>query len=81
MKEYPNLDCDILKVGHHGSKTSTSEEFVKFVTPDEAVISCGINNKYGHPQKEVIDILKRNHVTIRRTDIEGTISYSKVFEI
>ena len=76
IREYPNLDCDILKVGHHGSKTSTSEEFVKFVTPDEAIISCGINNKYGHPHKEVVDILKRNHVTIRRTDIDGTITYS-----
>ena len=76
IREYKDLDCDILKVGHHGSNTSTSEEFIKHVTPEEAIISCGKNNKYGHPHKEVINILKRNNVIIRRTDLEGTITYS-----
>ena len=76
IKEYPNLDCDILKVGHHGSNTSTSDEFIKLVTPSEAIISCGKNNKYGHPHKETLNILKNNKVKILRTDELGTITYS-----
>ena len=70
-----NVDCDILKVGHHGSNTSTSEKFLKAVSPDEAVISCGAKNYYGHPHKEIIDRLNKYNVKIRRTDIEGTICY------
>ena len=46
-----DLDCDILKVGHHGSKTSTSEEFLLATTPMEAIISCGAKNSYRHPDK------------------------------
>lgn len=76
INKYKNIDCDILKVGHHGSKTSTSENFIKALKPKEAVISVGENN-YGHPNKEVIDILNKYHVKIRRTDIEGTIIYKK----
>ena len=76
VNEYPNLDCDILKVGHHGSNTSTCKEFVKLVTPDVAIISAGKNNKYGHPHKSVLKILEEENVKIRRTDIEGTITYS-----
>ena len=70
-----DLDCDILKVGHHGSKTSTSNEFLQATTPDIAIISVGAENYYGHPSKEVIDNLTNNHIKIRRTDIEGTISF------
>ena len=76
VNEYPNLDCDILKVGHHGSNTSTCKEFVKLVTPDVAIISAGKNNKYGHPHKTVLKILEEENVKIRRTDKEGTITYS-----
>ena len=76
VNEYPNLDCDILKVGHHGSNTSTCKEFVKLVTPDLAIISAGKNNKYGHPHKSVLKILEEENVKIRRTDKEGTITYS-----
>ena len=76
IKEYPNLKCDILKVGHHGSKTSTSEEFIKFLKPEQAIISVGKGNRYGHPNKEVINILNKYKVMIRRTDIEGSISFS-----
>lgn len=76
VNEYPNLDCDILKVGHHGSNTSTCKEFVKLVTPDVAIISAGKNNKYGHPHKSALKILEEENVKIRRTDIEGTITYS-----
>ena len=70
-----NVDCDILKVGHHGSKTSTSEKFLKACSPSEAIISCGGKNSYGHPNKEVIDRLNKYNVKIRRTDEEGTICY------
>ena len=79
IKEYPDLDCDILKAGHHGSKTSTCDEFVKHVTPETAIISCGKNNKYGHPNDSVIKILEENHVKILRTDELGTITYRKYF--
>ena len=70
-----NVDCDILKVGHHGSNTSTSENFLKAASPSEAVISCGEKNYYGHPNQEIIDRLKKYNVKIRRTDEEGTIRY------
>ena len=70
-----NVDCDILKVGHHGSNTSTSEKFLKLASPDEAIISCSEKNKYGHPHQEIIDRLNKYHVKIRRTDKEGTICY------
>lgn len=70
-----NVDCDILKVGHHGSNTSTSEKFLKATSPDEAIISCGEKNSYGHPHQEIIDRLKKYNIKIRRTDEEGTICY------
>lgn len=67
------LKSDILKVGHHGSRTSTSEEFVGFVSPDYAMISDRAGNPYGHPHKETIDTLKKFGVKILRTDELGTI--------
>ena len=70
-----DVDCDILKVGHHGSNTSTSEKFLKAASPYEAIVSCGEKNSYGHPHKEIIDRLKKYNVKIRRTDEEGTICY------
>ena len=75
IKDHPDLRVDILKAGHHGSNTSSDEEFIKTIDPDEAVISCGKNNKYGHPHKEVLSILNKYHIKIRRTDYEGTITY------
>jgi competence protein ComEC len=74
---YPDLDVDILKVAHHGSDTATSLSFIKKITPKEAVISVG-KNKYGHPNSSVIRILQQCGVIIRRTDIEGTISYNSL---
>lgn len=77
LEDYPNLDCDILKVGHHGSDTSSSPEFIKAISPSEAIISVGAKNKYGHPHDEVLSILTHYGARIRRTDIEGTISYKR----
>lgn len=79
ISAYDSIDCDIIKLGHHGSKTSTCNEFIKATTPNEAIISVGAKNYYGHPNQEVIDILNRNNVKIRRTDEEGTISYFSLF--
>ena len=79
IKHHESIPCNILKVGHHGSNTSTCDEWVKFVNPEEAIISCGKNNRFGHPNKEVVDVLNKYQIKIRRTDLEGTIRYSSMF--
>lgn len=68
-----NLDCDVLKVGHHGSDTSSSFQFVKRASPEIAVISCGKNNAYGHPHKQTLNALEILNADVKRTDEEGTI--------
>ncbi|MCK5022175.1 MAG: MBL fold metallo-hydrolase [Candidatus Pacebacteria bacterium] len=68
-----NLDVDILKLGHHGSHTSTSEAFIGFTNPEKAIISVGKNNRYKHPHPDVLDILNKFGVEVLRTDQEGTI--------
>ena len=68
-----DLKSDVLKVGHHGSTSSTTEEFLKKVNPEYAVISCGKDNKYGHPHKETLEKLNKANVTVHRTDEEGTV--------
>jgi len=67
------LDSDVLKVSHHGSKTSTSEEFLREVSPKIAVISCGKNNPYHHPHQEVLKNLEKFDIKILRTDQNGDI--------
>ncbi|MDP2967482.1 MAG: ComEC/Rec2 family competence protein [bacterium] len=67
------LDTDVLKVGHHGSKTSTAEEFIIVVSPEIAVISVGRNNSYGHPYQETLDTLEKYGIRIFRTDLNGDI--------
>ncbi|MBI2475913.1 MAG: MBL fold metallo-hydrolase [Candidatus Taylorbacteria bacterium] len=67
------LKSDVLKVGHHGSRTSTSEEFVGFISPTDAVISDGLHNKYGHPHQETLATLAQFGVKVFRTDQLGTI--------
>jgi len=71
-----DLDADILRVGHHGSRTSTSGAFLDAVTPDIAVISCGANNSYGHPHQETLDALWERSIVTYRTDLDGTITVS-----
>jgi competence protein ComEC len=68
-----NLRADVLKVGHHGARTSTSAAFLKAVKPTYAVISVGKGNSYGHPTAEVLNRLKSYKVKIFRTDLQGTI--------
>lgn len=69
------LESDILKVGHHGSNTSTTEEFLKLVNPRFAVIGVGKNNNFNHPNDEVIDRLNMYDVKIYRTDLDGEIVF------
>ena len=69
-----NLEADILRVGHHGSYTSTSGAFLDAVTPDVAIISCGAENSYGHPHQEILDSLYNRQITVLRTDTSGTIT-------
>ena len=73
IKNYPNLKVDVLKVGHHGSNTSTSEEFIAHYRPQKAVISVGANNFYGHPHQSVLKTLNKYNVEIYRTDLSGSI--------
>lgn len=77
IDKYPKLKVDVLKVGHHGSHTSTSLEFLHHIQPIDAVISAGMNNYYGHPHKTVLNNLEQKNIRVRRTDIEGTIVYKR----
>jgi len=74
--ENENIDVDILKLGHHGSRTSTSEKFLAKIKPEVAIISCGADNKFGHPHQEVIDIVDEHGAKIYRTDISGRVKVS-----
>ncbi|WP_349945651.1 MBL fold metallo-hydrolase [Lacrimispora sp. BS-2] len=67
------LKADVLKLSHHGSSTSSSESFMDQVDPEYGVISCGKNNDYGHPHKEVLNMLKKRNIKALRTDQLGTI--------
>lgn len=74
LKKYGSrLSSDVLKLGHHGSSTSTGETFFKAVSPDYAVISCGKDNSYGHPHKETLMLLQKYGISPLRTDADGTI--------
>ena len=68
-----DLSADVLKVGHHGSDTSTTDAFLSKVNPKYAVISCGKDNDYGHPHKSTMDKLQAKGVSVYRTDESGTI--------
>lgn len=74
MAENPDLRATVLKVSHHGSHDGTDRAFLSAVQPKIAVISCGRNNSYGHPHKEAIQLLKQYHVTVYRTDLQGTVT-------
>ena len=71
-----NLKADVLQVGHHGSSTSTSYVFLNAVLPEMGIISCGVNNKYGHPHEETLGVFLRDagRVDVYRTDLLGTVA-------
>ena len=68
-----NLSADVLKSGHHGSRTSSSPEFLEAVAPSWAVISCGEGNSYGHPHEETLKKYSEHSIQVLRTDEKGTI--------
>ena len=72
LNKYNLSNIDVLKVGHHGSKTSSGKDFINEINPKYSIISVGKNNRYGHPNKEVLNIL--NNSKIYRTDLNGTIA-------
>jgi competence protein ComEC len=65
----------LLKVGHHGSNTSSSEALITLLQPQAAVISCGLNNRFGHPREEILDRLQRHNIRTSRTDLMGAVQY------
>jgi beta-lactamase superfamily II metal-dependent hydrolase len=69
------LDVDILKLGHHGSRTSTTAAYLKVTTPSLTLISAGKNNSYGHPHKEVTDLLKQFSIPFISTQDSGTVTF------
>ncbi|WP_101844346.1 DNA internalization-related competence protein ComEC/Rec2 [Halobacillus sp. Marseille-P3879] len=75
LKDYPELSADVLKVGHHGSDTSTGEEWLRQTQPEAALVSAGENNRYGHPHQVVMESLEKEGVDIYRTDIHGAVQY------
>ena len=73
IKKYNLKDIDILKVGHHGSKTSSSKNFINEINPKYSIISVGKNNRYGHPNDSVLNNLVASN--IYRTDQDGSILF------
>lgn len=75
IKRYPSLDVDVLKVAHHGSKTSSTESFINHTRPTFSLISVGENNTYGHPSQSVVETLHNFESVILRTDKDGAVIY------
>ncbi len=75
MTKYNLKNIDILKVGHHGSKTSSSREFIEYIHSKYFLISVGKDNRYGHPDEEVLDILRSS--STYRTDRDGSVRFRK----
>ena len=73
LGRFQNRSFNVLKVGHHGSRTSSSQEFLDAVNPDIALISCGKNNDYGHPHDETMKKLNAMGINIFRTDEMGSV--------
>ena len=74
LSKYNLPNIDVLKVGHHGSKTSSSKEFIDEINPKYSIISVGKNNRYGHPNKATLENLKESK--IYRTDQDGSIMFN-----
>lgn len=76
LNEDINLKCDVLKIGHHGSSSSTSESFLEQVSPEFAVISCGAGNTYAHPHDTTLRLLEKRKTEVYRTDLHGDITFA-----
>ena len=74
-------DVDLLKLGHHGSHSSTTDTFLSKTNPEYAVILCGRNNKYGHPHRETMQKLKDRRIDVYRTDESGDILFLSLIHI
>lgn len=74
LEKHVTLRANLIKVGHHGSKTASDETFLKAVSPDLAVITCGEGNRYGHPHSAVLELLDRLNVPVYRSDLGGKIT-------
>lgn len=84
LRTWSYIGAHVLKLGHHGSRTSTSQAFLDAVNPMVAIISCGVNNQFGHPHPEVLQALYERDIMVFRTDESGTIivhSYDGMLEI
>jgi len=71
----PQLRCDLLKVAHHGSATSSIPQLLAAAAPKYAVISVGAHNRYGHPRQDVLARLAAAHILIYRTDVDGAVTF------
>lgn len=75
VKKYANeLKADVIKFGHHGSSTSSTKEFIEAISPKYGIISCGLDNSYGHPHRETLNIIEKMGIEAYRTDKEGQIT-------
>ncbi|EOL43285.1 hypothetical protein I580_00698 [Enterococcus caccae ATCC BAA-1240] len=75
LNEFPTLKVDVLKIGHHGSNTSSDPFFIQSIELEDAVISCGRNNKFNHPHEETVSTLKQAEINDYRTDKKGMVYY------
>lgn len=75
LKNKRDVKANVIKIGHHGSSSSSSSKFIKAVNPEYAVISCGKGNDYNHPHKETISLLDKLKIKTFRTDLNGTITF------
>lgn len=76
LKQYPRLKADVLKAGHHGSKTSSSPYFLDQIEAKVVIVSAGYNNRFGHPHPEVLSAFLERNMHVFRTDEQGAITYS-----
>ncbi len=74
LKSGRTLSADVLKVGHHGSSSSSHQAFLDAVSPEYAIISCGEDNSYGHPHKEVVERLENMYISLYQTSVCGTVA-------
>ncbi|GGL40493.1 DNA internalization-related competence protein ComEC/Rec2 [Sporolactobacillus putidus] len=75
LAQYPSIRADVLKLGHHGSRNSSSENWLSQLNPSIAIVSAGKNNRYGHPHQDVLDRLQVHHTEVLRTDRSGALQF------